>query len=102
LNLRRNWRSLRWLENMSARSTEHSDRPDYSGWMGEVAFVLLGEPTAKHDPEAGQGGGVLDLIVREKGDDHGDTRECFDANGIRITPDDRRNWQAARRGGAYG
>jgi hypothetical protein len=73
---------------MSARSTEHSDRPDYSGLMGLVALALFGEPTSKHhgglewrygryrslsidlnknvyyDHEAGQGGRVRDLIVR--------------------------------------
>src|SRR6476619_6702601 len=66
---------------MSARSTEHSDRPSYSGLMSEVALALLGEPTSMHhggrelrygthgllsiglqknvyyDHEAGQGGG---------------------------------------------
>jgi len=35
-------------ENMSARLTENSDRPDFSGLMGEVALSLLGEPTSKH------------------------------------------------------
>jgi hypothetical protein len=111
---------------MSVRSPEYTDRPDYSGWMGEVALVLLGESTNEHrgglewrystyrslsidlqknvycDHEAGQRGGVLDLIVRGEGDDHRDAVECLDANSIRITPDARRNWQAARCGGAYG
>ena len=111
---------------MSARFTENSDRPDYSGLMSEVALALLGEPTSKHhgglewrygrygslsidlqknvyyDHEAGQGGGVLDLIVRENGDDHRDAVEWLDANGIRITPDARINWQAPRCGGAHG
>jgi hypothetical protein len=54
------------------------------------------------DHEAGQGGGVLDLIVRQKGDDHRDAVECLDANGTRITPDAGRNWQGPRCGGAYG
>jgi hypothetical protein len=112
-------------ENMSARS-EHSDRPDYSGLMGQVALALLGEPITKRrggrewrygtygslsidllknayfDHEAGQGRGVLDLSVREKGDDHADVVECLDANDTRITPDARRSWQAPHCGAAYG
>jgi hypothetical protein len=73
------------------RLIENDDYLDYSGLMSEVAFALLGEPTSKHhgglewrygtygslsidlqknvyyDHEAGQGGGVLDLIIRENG-----------------------------------
>ena len=108
------------------RLSENDDDLDYSGLMSEVAFALLGEPTSKHhgglqwrygtygslsidlrggvyyDHEAGQGREVLDLIVREKGDDHMDATEWLDANGIRITPDAMRNWHAPRCGGAHG
>jgi hypothetical protein len=102
---------------MSARSTEHSDRPDYSGLMSEVAFVLLGEPSSKHrgglelrygthgslsidlqknvyyDHEAGQGGGVRDLIVRQNGGDYRDAVKWLDAKGMRITSNARKNGQ---------
>ncbi len=108
---------MRWPENMSARSTEHSDRPDYSGLMSEVAFVLLGEPSSKHrgglelrygtygslsidlqknvyyDHEAGQGGGVLDLIVRENGGDYRDAVKWLDDKGMRITSNAKKNEQ---------
>ena len=108
------------------RLSENHDDFDYSGLMGQVALALFGEPTSKHhgglvwrygrhgslsidlhknvyfDHKAGQGGGVLDLIVREKGDDHADVVECLDANDTRITPDARRNWQAPHCGAAYG
>ena len=94
--------------------------------MSEVAFALLGEPTSKHhggrewhygmygspsidllknvyyDHEAGQGGGVLDLIVCKKSDDHRDVVEWLDANGTRITPDAKVNRQDPRCGGAHG
>jgi hypothetical protein len=74
---------------------EHTDdSTNFAMLMGEVARKLLGEPTSKHhggrelrygtrgslsidlgkgayfDHESGQGGGLLDLIVREIGGDH--------------------------------
>jgi hypothetical protein len=110
----------------AASNMRLSENDDDSGLMSAVALALLGEPITKHrggrewrygtygslstdllknvyfDHKAGQGGGVLDLIVREKGDDHADVVECLDANDTRITPDARRNWQAPHCGAAYG
>jgi hypothetical protein len=99
------------------RLTENDDYLDYSVLMSEVAFALLGEPTSKHhggrewrygrygslcidlhknvyyDHEAGQGGGVLDLIVRENGGDYRDAMKWLDAKGMRITSNARKNGQ---------
>jgi hypothetical protein len=110
---------------MSARFIGHGDRADYSGLMGQLAIALFGEPTSKHhggrewhhktygslsidllknvyfDHEPGRDGGVLDLIVREKGDDHRDVVEWLDANGTRITLDARLNRQDPRCGVAH-
>ena len=52
-----------------------------------------------YDHEAGQGGGVLDLIVRDNGGDYRDAVKFVDADGICITADARINWQAPRFGG---
>jgi hypothetical protein len=99
------------------RLTENDNYLNYSGLMSEIAFALLGERTRKHhggrewrygrygshsvglhknvycDHEAGQGGGVLDLIVRENGGDHRDAVEWLDAKGTRITSNARKNGQ---------
>ena len=105
---------------MSRASPKTATDPDYSGLMGEVALALLGEPTSKHhgglewrygrygslsidlhknvyyDHEAGQGGGVLDLIVRENGGDHRDAVEWLDAKGMRITSNATKNGQTIK------
>jgi len=98
--------------------TENSDCPDYSGLMSEVARALLGEPSSRHpggrqwrygthgslsidlrnnvyyDHEAGQGGGVFDLIVRVRGGDYRDAAEWLDAKGIHYNSNTKGNGQA--------
>jgi putative DNA primase/helicase len=100
---------------MSGPFAEDGGHPDYSGLMAEVALTLLGEPTSKRQGgrewrygshgslsidvpkvvyfnyEANQGGGVLDLIVREIGGDHRDAIEWLHADIIRNAS---KNWQA--------
>ena len=69
-------------------------------WIGGSRIDL--KKNVYYDHEAGHGGRILDLIVREKGDDHRDAVEWVDANGICITRDAGRNWQAPHSGGTHG
>jgi hypothetical protein len=89
---------------------EHADDDTHFAMsMGEVALKLFGEPTSKHhgglewrygtcgslsidlrkgtfyDHEAGQGGGVLDLIVREIGGEHREALKWLNDKGIIVT-----------------
>jgi hypothetical protein len=98
---------------------EHTDDDTHIAMlMGEVAHKLLGEPTNKHqgglewrygtrgslsidlrknayfDHEAGQGGGVLDLIVREIGGGHRDALKWLNDKGIIVTHGTKSNGQA--------
>jgi hypothetical protein len=95
-----------------------TDDTQYAMLMGEVALKLLGEPTSKHhgglewrygtcgslsidlrkgayfDHEAAQGGGVLDLIVREIGGDHREAVSWLNDNRMIVTPGIKANGQA--------
>src|ERR1700719_2645940 len=97
---------------------ERTDNTDYAIVMGEVARKLLGEPTSKQqgglecrygrrgslsidlrkgtyfDHEAAQGGGVLDLIVREIGGNHREAVSWLNDNRMIVTPGTRGNGQA--------
>jgi hypothetical protein len=101
--------------------TERAFEMDYSVLMGQVAHRLLGEPTSKHqggrewrygthgslsidlrkgayyDHEAEQGGGVLDLIVRETNGDRNEAVKWLHDNGFRVTPYMRRQANEAPR-----
>jgi hypothetical protein len=89
-----------------------TDRPDFSEIMAPVARALLGEPKRKlsnarelrsgsrgslcvdlqkgvwRDHETGQGGGVLDLITREKGPNGQDRFKWLEEHGF-LSPSDR-------------
>jgi hypothetical protein len=96
--------------------TEHiDDSANLAMLMGEVARKLLGEPTNKHhgglewrygthgslsidlrkgayfDHEAAQGGGVLDLIVREIGGDHYGAVTWLKHNRVIVAPPTKGN-----------
>src|SRR5271169_659145 len=98
---------------------ERTEDTGYAMLMAEVALKLFGEPTSEHhgefewrygtrgslsidlrkgayyDHEAAQGGGVLDLIVREIGGDHRDAVNWLNDNRI-VTPDTKANGHASR------
>ena len=94
---------------MGARMTALATPIDWPAMMGEVAVALLGEPNAAlsnrctlryrrrgslalhiagpyagrfHDYEAGESGGVLDLIRRERGGDRRDAMAWLQAHGV--------------------
>jgi hypothetical protein len=97
---------------------EQTDDTSYSMLMGEVALKLFGEPTSKHhgggewrygtrgslsidlrkgayyDHEAAEGGGVLDLIVREIGGDYRDAVSWLNDNRMDVTLGTKGNGQA--------
>jgi putative DNA primase/helicase len=99
---------------------ERTGDTDYAILMGEVARELLGEPTTKHqgglewrygtrgslsidvrkgtyfDHEAAQGGGVLDLIIREIGGDCSDAMKWLNDNRIIAMPSAKSNGQATK------
>jgi putative DNA primase/helicase len=90
----------------------------YAMLMDLVALELLGEPTSKHhggvewrygtrgslsidlrkgtyyDHEAAQGGGVLDLIVREIGGNHREAVNWLKDNRVNVRPGTKSNGQA--------
>jgi RecA-family ATPase len=97
---------------------EHAeDNTNIAMLMGDVARKLLGEPTSKRhgglelrygtrgslsidlhkgayfDHEAAQGGGVLDLIIREIGGDHRDAVTWLKDNHMIVTPCSKDNGQ---------
>jgi hypothetical protein len=97
---------------------ERTDHTSYAMLMGEVALKLFGEPTSKHhggvewrygtrgslsidlrkgayyDHEAAQGGGVLDLIVREIGGDHRDAVNWLNHSRMIVGTNTKGNGQA--------
>lgn len=89
---------------------EHAGDTQYAILMRPVAYKLLGEPTSKahgglelrygsrgslsidlrkgayFDHEVGQGGGVLDLVVRENGGDRRDAIKWLTDNRMMVAP----------------
>jgi hypothetical protein len=100
---------------------ERAGDTDYAILMGEVARKLLGEPTTKHqgglewrygtrgslsidvrkgvyfDHESAQGGGVLDLIIREIGGDHSDALKWLNDSRMIAMPSAKSNGQATKK-----
>jgi putative DNA primase/helicase len=99
---------------------ERTSDTDYAILMGEVARKLLGAPTSKYqgglewrygrrgslsidlrkgayfDHESAQGGGVLDLIIREIGGARSDAMKWLNDNRMIAMPSAKSNGQATK------